>query len=1262
MSPVTQTYGANTAFIEELYEQYRANPASVSASWREFFHDYEPRFEEEFEEEIEEQQVAAGSLRAGPPLSPAESSVAAPEPPRAAAPHGEQQPTAVPAPRSEPVPKNQTTVPLRGAAGKIAQNMELSLTMPTATSIRNIPVKVLEENRRVVNNHLTLTGQPKASFTHIIAWAIVSAVKQFPRMNAAFSNQDNDVPSRVDHDDVNIGIAIDVERKDGSRSLLVPNIKRGQAMDFAQFLKAYNEVVRKARNSTLEISDFEGTTISLTNPGTIGTVASVPRLMQSQGTIIATGQIDYPAEYSASDPSVLADLGISKVMTMTSTYDHRIIQGAESGAFLARVHELLLGADGFYETIYRHLRIPYEPVAWGKDRHRLNASEDERVAREAAVLQMINAYRVRGHLLADLDPLEYEVKRHPELDPAFYSLTIWDLEREFVCGGLCGRLTAKLGNILDTLRETYCGKLGPEYMHISETVQKKWLQDRMEPSRNHQPLELATKRRILMKLNDAEAFEKFLHTKYVGHKRFSLEGAETVIPMLDYIFNEATQDGVTEAVIGMAHRGRLNVLANILGKSYEKIFHEFEGDVDPNTTQGSGDVKYHLGADGVHQTPEGSHMNLTLASNPSHLEAVDPIVEGMVHAKQKLIGDHNRAWVLPLLIHGDAAFAGQGVVAETLNLSQLPGYRTGGTIHLVINNQIGFTTGPESARSSVYATDVAKMVQAPIFHVNGDDPEACIRAAKLAYDFRQQFHKDVVIDMICYRRHGHNEGDEPSLTQPKMYKSIKEHRSVRKIYTETLLRKGDIDPKEAESWLDNFQTRLQEAFDRTREDTVDDDEESPPAQERGALWTDEEITGFQSQPSPDTSVPRNELDIVSHALTTIPPDLALHPKLKPILARRKAMAEGREPIDWAFAEMLAFGTVMTDGYRVRLSGQDSGRGTFSSRHAMLFDHVTGKRFVPLNTLSVAKKTGETPADGATANAGEAAGATLAGGAPKVTFAVYDSLLSEYGVLGFEYGYSVADPDALVLWEAQFGDFVNGAQIVVDQFISSAEEKWAQHSGLVLLLPHGYEGQGPEHSSARLERFLTLCAEGNMQVIYPTTPAQHFHALRRQMKNDPRKPLIVMTPKSLLRHPRATSSIEELTSGRFEPVLIDAATDTTTVKRIVMTTGKVYYDLHAAREKATANVPLIRLEQFYPFPQAMLAEALTKFPNATEIVWVQDEPRNMGAWPFLHERLASLAGANRTLRYIGRPISASPATGSHHRHEEQQQALVAAAIG
>jgi multifunctional 2-oxoglutarate metabolism enzyme len=1234
---VTSTYGANIAFIEELWEKYRKDPLSVSASWREFFQDYQPQLEEEFAVEAEGQPDVAAQPVATP----------APRTPPAPA-----APPAPPAPRPIPVPApsaQATTVPLRGAASKIVQNMEASLQVPTATSIRNIPVKALEENRRVLNNHLALIGQPKASFTHIIAWAIVRAAKEYSRMNSGFAVQDG-TPVRIDREDINLGIAIDVEKKDGSRSLVVPNIKRAQSMDFAQFLRTYNDIVRKARSNALEIADFEGTTISLTNPGTIGTVASVPRLMQTQGSIIATGQIDYSAEYSGTDPSVLADLGISKVMTMTSTYDHRIIQGAESGAFLARVHEFLIGAENFYDDIYRDLRIPYEPVRWAKDRARFADSEDS-VAREARVLQMINAYRVRGHLLADLDPLEYEVKRHPELDPAFYGLTIWDLDREFVCGGLCGKTRAKLRDILDTLRETYCGKIGPEYMHIQETVQKRWLQDRMEPVRNHQPLDLDTKRRVLLMLNDAEAFERFLHTKYVGHKRFSLEGAETVIPMLDFLFNEATASNVVESVIGMAHRGRLNVLANTLGKSYEKIFHEFEGDVDPNTTQGSGDVKYHLGAEGTHESPKGGTMKLTLASNPSHLEAVDPIVEGMARAKQKLIGDRKRARVLPVLLHGDAAFAGQGVVAETLNLSQLPGYRTGGTIHLVINNQIGFTTGPELARSSVYATDVAKAVQAPIFHVNGDDPEACIRAMKLAWDFRQRFNKDVVIDMICYRRHGHNEGDEPSLTQPRMYKAIKEHRSVRKIYTEQLLRKGDIGPQEAEEWLDQFQKKLHEAFERTREQEMPDDERDP-------LYTDEEITGFQNEPSPDTSVPREQLQVVGEALTTTPQDFTIHPKLKPILTRRRAMAEGKEPVDWSFAELLAFGTLLLDGYRVRLSGQDSGRGTFSQRHAILFNYMTGNGYVPLNALANGGVPA-TPADPLVVD--NALSRQTNEPKAETDFAVYDSLLSEYGVLGFEYGYSVADPGALVLWEAQFGDFMNGAQIIIDQFLASAEEKWGQHSGLVMLLPHGYEGQGPEHSSARIERFLTLCAEGNMQVVYPTTPAQYFHVLRRQMANDPRKPLIVMTPKSLLRLPAAVSPVDDLASGRFEPVLHDRDLTATDTKRVVVTGGKVYYDLKAARDKTAANVPIVRIEQFYPFPQSMLLDELRRYRNATEVIWVQEEPRNMGAWPFLHERLQGLVGPNQTLRYVGRPISAAPATGSHHRHDAQQHSLVDRAL-
>jgi multifunctional 2-oxoglutarate metabolism enzyme len=1209
----TFSYGTNIAFIEELYEKYLQNPQSVSASWQEFFQGYEPAAgDDEFEEEATD-----------PPATESWS----PTPSREAVAR-EPEPKPAPAPVAVPSPVEIPGTPLRGAASKIVQNMEASLGVPTATSVRSIPVKLLEENRRTINQHLSLIGQPKTSFTHIIAWAIVRALRDYPRMNSSFRMVE-DQPVRLDQEHVNFGLAIDIERK-GSRSLLVPNIKHAEKLDFAQFLKAYNDLIRKARNNTLEISDFEGTTISLTNPGTIGTISSIPRLMQSQGAIIATGQIDYPAEYSAADPSVIADLGISKVMTMTSTYDHRIIQGAESGAFLARIHELLLGEDEFYDTIFRDLRIPYEPARWSRDRKISSATRDEEITREAAILQLINAYRVRGHLIADLDPLEYKVGHHPELNPAYYGLTIWDLDREFICGGLCGRQTSTLRSILQTLRETYCGRIGPEYMHIQEPKQKKWLQDRMEPSRNTEPLDGTLKRRILMKLNDAEAFERFLHTKYVGHKRFSLEGAESVVPMVDHLLNLAVGAGVQEVVIGMAHRGRLNVLANVLGKSYEKIFSAFEGDIDPNTTQGSGDVKYHLGAEGTHRTPDGDELSLTLASNPSHLEAVDPIVEGMVRAKQELLGDRRHEKVVPLLLHGDAAFAGQGVVAETLNLSQLSGYRTGGTVHIVINNQIGFTTGPEAARSSVYATDVAKMVQAPIFHVNGDDPEACVRAVKLAFEFRQEFRKDVVIDMVCYRRHGHNEGDEPSLTQPRMYKSIKEHRSVRKLYTETLLRKGDIGPEEAEQWLGQFQQKLQEAFDRTQL------AEEEPGNGRNPLWSDEDLTGYQNEPSPDTSIDDEAIRRVGEAITASRDGFTIHPKLRPVFVKRTSMLEGKEPFDWAFGEKMAVGSLLLDGHRVRLSGQDSGRGTFSHRHAIIFDYTNGERWVPLNALADEER--------------------------NTRFTVFDSLLSEYGVLGFEYGYSVADPQALVMWEAQFGDFVNGAQIIIDQFITSAEEKWGQHSGVVLLLPHGYEGQGPEHSSARLERFLTLCAEGNMFVIYPTTPAQYFHALRRQMKTEPRKPLVVMTPKSLLRHPAATSTLDDLRGGRFEPVLDDLTGEPDAVRRVLVTSGKVYYDLKAARDKGERDdVAIIRLEQYYPWPQKALADSIGRYGNAEAVLWVQEEPRNMGPWTFVGGRLASLLG-EKQLSYCGRPPAAAPATGSHRRHEEQQKAIVETALG
>ena len=1256
------SYGTNLAFIDELYEKYKSDPRSVSESWQEFFHDYEPAPELDLdpldpseatplESAAPVTQEPARTPPVQPPAAPAAAPAPAPAKPRAAA---------------APADSSDTQVPLRGVASKIVQNMESSLTVPTATSVRTIPVKVLEENRRTINHHLSIIGHSKASFTHVVAWAIVKAVAKFPRMNSSYREIDG-VPTRIDHENVNLGLAVDVEKKDGSRSLVVPNVKGAQAMDFAQFLRAYNDIIRKSRSNALEISDFEGTSISLTNPGTIGTLASIPRLMQTQGTIVATGQIAYPAEYAGSDPEVLAELGVSKIMTMTSTYDHRIIQGAESGEFLALIHSFLLGGEDFYDGIFRDLDIPYEPARWSQDRKRwiFNGSgKDEEIARGAAVRQLINAYRVRGHLIADLDPLEYRVGRHPELNPAYYGLTIWDYDREVVSGGLGGGATAKLRSVLEILRETYCGRIGPEYMYIQDPGEKRWLQEKMEPTRNSWALNDDVKRRILKKLNDAEAFERFLHTKFVGHKRFSLEGAETLIPMVDHLLTDAARAGVEQVVIGMAHRGRLNVLANILSKSYEKIFNEFDGDIDPDSAQGSGDVKYHLGAESSHVTPEGGKVRLTLASNPSHLEAVDPIVEGMVRARQKVLGDKSRRRVMPLLIHGDAAFAGQGVVAETLNLSQLKGYRTGGTVHIVVNNQIGFTTGPEDARSSQYATDVAKMVQAPTFHVNGDDPEACIRAITLAFEFRQKFRKDVVIDLICYRRLGHNEGDDPSLTQPRMYKLIKDHRSVRKLYTEALIRRGDLSTEEAEKWLDEFRNQLQQAFDKTRNDSP-----PPTSQGKHPLWTDEEITGVQNDPSPATAITEDAVERIRHAVMSQPEGFVVHPKLKSILDKRRRMAAAEEPMDWGFAESMAFGSLLIDGHRVRLSGQDSGRGTFSHRHAVIFDYNSGKGYIPLNALSSDHSHGSpgpdvknvlTEDDDSYIRKPDAAGDAM------VNFSVYDSLLSEYGVLGFEYGYSVADPETLVLWEAQFGDFMNGAQIVIDQFISSAEEKWGQHSGLVMLLPHGYEGQGPEHSSARLERFLILCAEGNMGVVNLTTPAQYFHVLRRQMAMTPRKPLVVMTPKSLLRHPSATSTMQELTSGRFQPVLddmsfADDSRDRNAVRRVVLCSGKLYYDLLSGREAAgrTDDVAIVRVEQLYPWPQKFVLDAIARYPQA-EVVWAQEEPRNMGAWGFVRSKFTPTT--DRKVSYVGRPISAAPATGSARRHEAQQQAIVGIAVG
>ncbi len=1193
------SFGPNVWLIDEMYRQFRSDPSAVSESWREFFADYIPVT----------LPSGGGSAETQTVLHEVEQPGAAAAAPAAVA-------TVV-------VPAGAK--PIRGGAARIVENMERSLRIPTATSVRTIPVKLLEENRRIMNQHLADSLGGRLSFTHLIAWSILRALRAIPAMTRYFAEVDG-IAHTVTPEHVNFGLAVDLEKPDGTRTLMVPNIKSADELDFGGFFTAYNELLLRVHANQIGPADFAGTTVTLTNPGMIGTMQSVPRLMQGQGLIVATGAIDYPPEYHSADPQTIAHLGLGKIMTVTATYDHRIIQGAESGMFLRKIHALLTGEEGFYEEIFASLKIPEHPIRLTRDLNpamgagESGAAAAAAVEKQASVLQLINIYRVRGHLQANLNPLITEAPTHSELDPGRYGLSLWDLDRSFITGGLARRPHATLREILDILRDAYCRTIGVEYMHIQEPEQKGWIQRRVEGVQRRDWVDLAAKRRILKKLNAAEAFEKFLHRKYVGHKRFSLEGAESLIPMLDFLLNLAATMGIEEAVIGMAHRGRLNVLANILGKSYSKIFLEFE-DVDPATQQGSGDVKYHLGATGSHQSPDGHTIDLTLASNPSHLEAVDPVVEGMARAKQDMRRDAERSRVLPILIHGDAAFAGQGVVAETLNLSALNGYRTGGSVHIVVNNGIGFTTAAVDARSSVYATDVAKMVQAPIVHVNGDDPEACVRVIELALAFRQEFKKDVVVDMICYRRHGHNEGDEPSYTQPLMYASIDQRRSVRKLYTEALVNRGDITVAEAEEALEDFRNRLEAAFAETH-----DSAPASPAPPRQA-------PPETADPSVPTGVPRETLDQILTALTTFGGDLELHPKLARQIETRGQML-ARDAVDWATAEALAFGSLLLEGTPIRLSGQDSRRGTFSHRHSVLVDHRNGAEFVPINHI----------------REGQA------------RLMPYDSLLSEYAVLGFEYGYSVAWKEAMVLWEAQFGDFANGAQIIIDQFLAAAEDKWGQTSRLVMLLPHGYEGQGPEHSSGRIERFLTLCAGANMRVAVPTTAAQYFHLLRGQVHQPRATPLIIMTPKSLLRAEPARSAAAELTSGSFRQVLQDPAPPAA-VAKLVLCTGKIAHDLiEQRRGSGITDTAIVRVEQLYPFPAEELERVLSTSPAARDIRWVQEEPQNMGAWNFISARLQHLLPPTHSLRYVGRAMSGSPATGSHRMHQAEQGEIVREALG
>ena len=1262
---ISPGFGANEWMVEEMRAAWSADPSSVSPQWRELF----------------ETDPSAGLHQPGPASSNGSASSAAGGPRRATitpqAASSLRRSSAVqdvtrsdlpPAPPSDTAPPTSPyaqrqaghpahdqdgdayedrTTRLKGAAARTAKNMDDSLSMPTATSARAVPAKVLIENRAVINTHLARTRGGKVSFTHLIGWAVVESLTEMPSMNVSYGVDEAGKPVLHEPAHVAFGLAIDVPGSDGQRRLLVPSIKQADLMDLSQFVEAYEALVAKARENKLDLDDFRGTTVTLTNPGMIGTLHSVPRLMPGQGLIVGVGAMDYPAAFAGASPDTLARQAIGKVVTLTSTYDHRVIQGAASGEFLRLVERKLLGLDGFWNRAFESLRIPLEPVKWVRD---TTYDPELETGKPARVAELIHAYRQRGHLAADNDPLTYRLRRHPDLDITSYGLSLWDLDRSFPTRGLGGRDRATLREILRMLRDAYCRTVGVEYMHIQDPAQRAWWQERLE--RDWEDIADEERRRILTKLEQAEAFETFLQTKYVGQKRFSLEGGESLIVALDRLLDAAAHDGLDEVVIGMAHRGRLNVLTNIAGKSYGQVFDEFEGN-GVIEGAGTGDVKYHLGTVGVFSGTDGVSTRVSLAANPSHLETVDGVVEGIVRAKQDRIGLGEKGYtVMPVLVHGDAAFAGQGVVYETLNMSQLPAYRTGGTVHIVVNNQIGFTTGSASARSTIYATDLAKGLQVPIFHVNADDPETVARTARHAYEYRRTFHKDVIIDLICYRRRGHNEGDDPSMTQPLMYRLIDSLDSTRGVYTAALVGRGDITPQEAQEIAKSYQDELERVFTEARiqvtggtgsdgagdaSDTSTQDLSDPT--KVGVPLSSLEIPHSQRAGTGmmlgwTSAVPRDVVERIGDAQVAWPESFTVHPKLQAMLSkRREATREGG--IDWGLGELIALGSLLMEGVPIRLAGEDARRATFAQRHAVLHDHTSGQEWTPLSFL--------TP--------------------DQAPLEIYDSLLSEYAALAFEYGYSVERPEGLTMWEAQFGDFANGAQSVIDEYVTSAAQKWGQRSGLVMLLPHGQEGQGPDHSSARIERYLQMCAQDNMLVAQPSTPASYFHLLREHTYTRPRRPLIVFTPKQLLRLKAACSPVEAFTSGTFQPVIgetddaVLASAQKQGVDRVLLCSGRVYYDLLAHRTKTgDTSTAIVRLEQLYPLESSAIAEALAPFSGA-ELVWVQDEPANQGMWPYLALNLPTDLTGGVLPTLVSRPEAAAPAVGTAGVHRAQQEEIL-----
>ena len=1148
---------------------------------------------------------------------------------------------------------------LKGPAGTLAKAMNESRSIPTATSFRTLPVDTIWAKRKALNGTLAERGM-KVSFTHLIAWAIVEAGKQWPVMARSFTEQDGR-PHAVEPEHVNLGIAVDVERKDGSRSLMVPAIKGADALDFTDFHAYYEDLIRKTREGNLSADDFQGTNITLTNPGGIGTVASVPRLMSGQGTIIATGSIAYPPEWSHAPPDKLKAVGVSRVMTMSSTYDHRVIQGAESGNFLKAIDELLQGEHEFYEKVAENLGIDASTVSTAHPESAsapplpsggaavpaaatstvAGAVDEELLQGVQAASSLLKAYRTHGHLAANLNPLGGDGKGDPALEPENLNLT----------PELMGRIPASILRIgvagetlldaLPRMRDAYCGRIAYQIEHLSSHQQRMWLREMIETGRHRQELDDGEQRSLLRRLVEVFQFERFLQKAYLGQKMFSIEGLDTTVPMLDEVAALARRDGAEEVVIGMAHRGRLSVLAHNLGRSLQSIMAEFEGAkaldavkrTDALRHGGTGDVKYHHGAEGILETREGD-IKMRMYPNPSHLEFVDPVVTGAARAAQTEHSGprlhHDPKLAVPVLLHGDAAFPGQGVVAETFNLQSLDGYATGGTIHVIQDNQVGFTTDPQEGRSTPYAADMAKGFNVPIIHVNADDAENCIAAIRLAMEYRKEWGRDVVIDLIGYRRYGHNETDEPAYTQPEMAAEIKSHPPVSELYAKELLEGGVVEEPDVEKKAETRRDELSEIHKDLKGKIERGEFEDPTVVGTGTGELDR-----TKSPDVETKVSEKRLRTLNEELIQVPDSFTMHKKLrKPLTRRLEILEEG--PIDYGHAEALAFASLLTEGTHIRLTGQDSERGTFSHRHLVLHDEKTGLEYAPIQNLSGAL-------------------------AP---FEIYNSPLSEQACLGFEYGYSAASNESLILWEAQFGDFANSAQVIIDSFIASAESKWGQTTRLTLLLPHGYEGSGPEHSSARIERFLELAAEGNMRLANPTTAAQYFHLLRRQARIAKPRPMVVFTPKGLLRLGDAASSLEDLTDGAFQFVIDDASAREreSEIKRLVLCSGKIYYDLEThERRDAAESVAIARVELIYPFAKNQIRELIGSYPHLEEVVWVQEEPRNMGCWTAMARRMPELVPDGVELRYIGRPERASPSEGYPAAHRSEQERIVLTAL-